>query len=407
MRIGRVIDVVCFAILALNSSQAMSKPPRQPVSYAGRVKVFLNQSDSPIAFVGRIVKVNSDPLPCTIANTRYTTWSVSKMLYGFEPGKDVEIGFPSCGGVEAQYMSQAEMLVIAYPGWRNTWIGMKESVMPATEANIRAARKILDDYLRGKVRELVRPLRGGRTRPVLIFEGIIADLGSQRGDMPCPSTVPPSFLLKFEVEQILEGSWPDKQVTVYFSGCGPLPHSPYRLGQRVLVFALRMEPEPPVIFRGRFLLPPEQLEQAKAALEAAEAGSGEIRQAPEKPLSEQIRDFVRTAHDERVSIAVFVGTLVSPVPEHRPESPCVIKSMPSFRTEFAVEQVLQGDSMAHATVVFEGCGFPPGSNYYTGDHLLVFAVVVNGGELVGRLLAPADRIAEAKAALDRAEKAVD
>jgi len=34
--------------------------------------------------------------------------------------------------------------------------------------------------------------------------------------------------------------------------------------------------------------------------------------------------------------------------------------------------------------------------------LLVFAVVVNGGEFVGRLLAPANRIAEAKTALGAA-----
>jgi len=249
----------------------MGKTARQPASYSEKVKSFLDATDAPILFVGKIVWVNSDLLPCTVANSRTTTWSVSKVLYGFDPGKKIDARFWSCGGVEPQFKGQDEMLVIAYPGSWNGWQGMKESVVPATEANIRVARKALDDYLRRKVRELVRPRRGGPLRPVLVFEGLLTDPGPTREPGPCRSTVPASFAARFEVGQILRGSWAEKQLTVEFTGCGPLPDPPYRSGQRVLVFALRMEPEPPTFFRAGFLLPPEQMAEATAALQAANA----------------------------------------------------------------------------------------------------------------------------------------
>lgn len=124
----------------------------------------------------------------------------------------------------------------------------------------------------------------------------------------------------------------------------------------------------------------------------------------ERSASEKVSDFVRLAHDDRVSIFVFAGTLISPAPPRLPQRPCISKVMPSFRAEFDVEQVLVGNSVAHARVVFEGCGFPSDADYSTGDHLLVFAVVVNGGEFVGRLLLPAEQRTEAKAALDAALK---
>jgi Na+-transporting methylmalonyl-CoA/oxaloacetate decarboxylase gamma subunit len=124
----------------------------------------------------------------------------------------------------------------------------------------------------------------------------------------------------------------------------------------------------------------------------------------ERSASEKVSDFVRAAHDDRVSIFAFAGTLISPAPPRQPQRPCISKVMPSFRAEFDVEQVLVGNSVAHVRVVFEGCGFPSGADYSTGDHLLVFAVVVNGGEFVGRLLLPADQKTEAKAALDAALK---
>jgi hypothetical protein len=225
MRFPLLVPCVCFACLALPSPLAVGKTAREPLSYSERVRLFLNATDSPVLFVGRILKVNSNPLPCTVASVRDTTWSVSKVLFGFDPGKHIDVGFPSCGAAEAQFSSQDEMLVLAYPGYQNLWTGMKQSVVPATDANLLLASKATDNYLRRSVRELVRPARGrgGHSRPVLAFEG---------------------------------------------------------------------------------------------------------------------------------------------------------------------------------TVVAPGCWFPPGPDYSTGDHLLVFAIVVNGGELIGRLLAPADQIAEAKAALD-------
>ena len=123
-----------------------------------------------------------------------------------------------------------------------------------------------------------------------------------------------------------------------------------------------------------------------------------------RSTSIKVSDFVRSAHDDRVSIFVFAGTLVSPVPPRQPQRFCFIKSMPEFRADFDVEQALAGRRVAHARVAFEGCAFPSDEDYSTGDHLLVFAVVVNGGEFVGRLVLSADQKTEAKAALDAALK---
>ena len=37
--------------------------------------------------------------------------------------------------------------------------------------------------------------------------------------------------------------------------------------------------------------------------------------------------------------------------------------MPQFRTKFDVEEVLVGEQIEYATVVFEGCWFPPEPDY--------------------------------------------
>lgn len=273
MRAPEFVAVVSLAVLGL-ATPGMGKTARQPASNSEKVRLFLDSTNSPVLFVGKIVWVNSGPMPCRIGGSRSTTWSVSKVLYGFDPGKKIDVLFWSCGVVEDQFKSQDEMLVIACPGYRNAWMGMPESVVPATDANIRAARKTMDDYLRRKVRELMRPRRDGPVRPVLVFEGVLTDLGPKREPGPCPSTVQASFAVTFEVGKILRGNWAERQVTVEFTGCGPLPDPPYRSGQRVLVFALRMEPEPPTFFRAGFLLPPEQMAEAMAALEAAERDPG-------------------------------------------------------------------------------------------------------------------------------------
>ena len=250
----------------------MGSTVRRPQSYSDRVKQFLYGTDTPVLFVGKLSWVYSGYLPCTVQNTRTTKWSVSKVLYGFDPGNKIDVRFGSCGLPEPQFKSEDEMLVIACPGYRNVWNGMTESVVPATDANIRAARGVMDGYLRAQVRELVRP-RGARSpRPILVFEGTILDPGPKRDrDLPCPSIVPPTFPVKFQVQQILRVDWTEKEVTVSFLGCGPLGSPANQVGQRVLVFALRIQPEPPTFFRAGFLLPPEQEAEAMAAVRAVEA----------------------------------------------------------------------------------------------------------------------------------------
>jgi len=274
MWIARSLGSACIAALILGLG-ATGKTIRQPQTYSGRVRHFLDGTETPVLFVGKLSWVYSGYLPCTVQNERSTTWSVSKVLYGFDPGKKVDVVFSSCGLVEARFKSQDEMLVIAYPGPRNLWIGMKESVVPATDANIRVACKVMNDYLRGQIRELVWPRRAKLPRPVLFLEGTILDPGPKRDrDVPCPSNVPPTFPVRFQVGQILRGDWSQEEVTVSFLGCGPLTNPANHVGLRVVVLALRIQPEPPTFFRAGFLLPAEQRAQVEAALEAVEGCSG-------------------------------------------------------------------------------------------------------------------------------------
>jgi hypothetical protein len=270
-RVTSIAGLLCFIAFTLLPVAAKEKILRSPATYSERVRQFLYAVDSPVLIVGKLAWVDSSDEPCTIQNTRSTTWSISRVLYGFDPGKKLDIRFGACGGVDPRFKSQDEMLIIAYPSYNKMWMGMTESVVPATDANIQIARKVMDDYLRTQIRELVRPLRVAQPRPVLVFVGMILDSGPPRGDQPCISAVPPSFPVKFQIDQIIRGDWSDKEVTVGFPGCGPL-HSPtYHSGQHVVAFALRVEPEPPVVFRAGFLLPLDQLAEAQRALQAVEA----------------------------------------------------------------------------------------------------------------------------------------
>jgi hypothetical protein len=267
--------IFCLIVLAAVPPSAIANRGRRPPSFSDEVKAFLSLTDTPLLFIGRVTWVNSSYLPCTIQNSRTTSWAVSKVLYGFDPGKKVDARFGSCGLVEPQFKSSGDMLVIAYPGPRNVWYGMKESVVPATDANTRAARNALDGYLREQIRRLIQPGRGGKFREILVFTGTILDPGPQRDpDLGCPSGVPPAFPVKFGVDQVLRGNWTGQAITVQFLRCGPLRDPPYRSGLQVLVLALPLEPSPAKFFRAGFLLPPEQQEEAISALRAIEASHG-------------------------------------------------------------------------------------------------------------------------------------
>jgi hypothetical protein len=259
----RSIASLCIAVLVLSAGAQATKRP--PPTYAEQVNSFLSGSDSPVLLVGKIAWVERGYLPCTVMNLRTTEWTVTRVLYGFDPGKKIGVRFGSCGNVEAQYTSQDEMLVIARPGANGVWDGMRESVTQANDANVRAARKAMDDYLRHEIRRLTRPLRSGTERPILVFEGTILDPGPPVA-FPCPHSVAPIFPVKFQIEQILRGTWSAKEVTVQFLGCGPPPNSPYRSGNRVLVLALPLNTDPTPPFRAGFMLPPSQRDQLLADL---------------------------------------------------------------------------------------------------------------------------------------------
>jgi hypothetical protein len=271
----RARTIFCLIVLAAVPPPVVANRVSRSPSFSDQVKIFLSSTDTPVLFIGRVTWVNSSYLPCTIPSLRTTSWAVSKVLYGFDPGKKVDARFGSCGLVEPQFKSSGDMLVIAYPGPRNVWYGMKESVVPATDANIRAARNALDDYLREHIRRLMQPSRGGPFREILVFTGTLLDLGPQRDpDLGCPSGVPPAFPVKFGVDQVLLGSWTEQAITVQFLGCGPLRDPPYRSGLQVLVFVLPLEALPAKFFRAGFMLPREQQEEAISALRAIEASHG-------------------------------------------------------------------------------------------------------------------------------------
>jgi hypothetical protein len=276
VRRSGLVGAVCLATLLL-SLLANAKTVTQPISYSKQVQFFLGDVQTPVLFIGKLLDVDTSILPCTIANTRGTKWSVSKVLYGFNPGSPVNIDFLSCGGLEPQYKTHDEMLVIAYPaGYHGIWMGMPQSVVSANNDNVRAAEKAMDDYLRSRIRLLIRPPRVQRSRPILVFTGTILDPGPQRGDEPCVSTVPPTFPMKFQIAQLIrgdktEGDKTEKEVTLQFPGCGVPQGSPFRAGEPVIAFALQVQPSPPNIFRMGFLLPLAQLAEAQKALQAVEA----------------------------------------------------------------------------------------------------------------------------------------
>jgi hypothetical protein len=268
----RFVAVVCIALFSTGSAFTGAMPVSPQSTYPDRLKQFLSQTNSPVLFVGRVRDVYTGYLPCTGSNNRQVTWDVSRVLYGFTLSKQVSVDFPSCGVAEAPFLTHSEMLVIAYPGYRNVWLGMKDSVVPADDANIGLANKLMDDGLRRRVRDVVRPARSAEPRTILAFNGTVLDAGPESDrSIPCRSTVPPTFRVRFTIDAVLHGTWAGKEATVSFPGCGPSAYPPLRTGQRMVVFMEIMASiPPPDILRGELVLPTSQSEQVKRALESAD-----------------------------------------------------------------------------------------------------------------------------------------
>jgi hypothetical protein len=255
-----------LALLVLGCHDASGAAARHSPSFAESAKFFVNQwhgeTGYPLLFVGKVIKADSGNLPCTIQNSRRVTWSVSKVLVGFDPGDEIQLWHGSCGRLEPEFPRGTEMLVLAVAGH-----GQKELVVPATEDNVRQARKILDTYLRERIKKFVAAHRVGRKISFLVFEGTLVDPGPRHDDTsPCLINGVPSFNTKFDVEQVLQGEWADEHPTIRFRGCDPLS---YQRGQRMVVFADVYDRPQPGWLYGRFLVPPDQRPQVKAALDAA------------------------------------------------------------------------------------------------------------------------------------------
>jgi hypothetical protein len=271
MRVTRFVGTLLIALFISVSARAEDAPRS---NYPAQLKLFLSQTDTAVLFVGRVRDVYTGNLPCTVANTRQVKWDVSRVLYGFDIGPQATVDFPSCGAVEAQFRTHSDMLVVIHSGYRS-WAGMKDSVVPANEDNIRVASKLMDDYLRRRVRDIVKPARSPKERPVLAFGGTVLETGPQWDQsVGCPSSVPPAFPVKFLIDTPLHGSWTQKEVTVSFAGCGPTAYPPFRKDQKMVVLAeIIQSVPPPDILRGELVLPVAQSEQLRKALDSAVAST--------------------------------------------------------------------------------------------------------------------------------------
>jgi hypothetical protein len=264
---ARSAGSVCLAVLVLGCFGAKGSSTAHPLSFENSAKFFVNQWQGdpsyPLLFVGKAIRTDSANLPCTVQNSRQVTWLVSRVLEGFDPGNQIQLLYGGCGTPEPKFSSPTEMLVLSSVGH-----GQKELVVPATEDNIRQARRVLDTYLRERIKKFVGERRGGQPSGFFVFDGTLVDPGPKRDDSHfCFVKEMPTFSMGFNVEQVLSGEWDEKQASVRFNGCGLL--DPYRPGQRMVVFADVYGNSEPVELYARFLVPPNQMPQVRAALNAA------------------------------------------------------------------------------------------------------------------------------------------
>jgi hypothetical protein len=208
-------------------------PPAAPPLHWTAERLF-GTGELPLIFVGSVLQADRSLHPCRITcGTRWATFSVKGVLYGFSPGDTVKVAYDS-GSPPRLFSSEADLLVFAVGGYSGTWKSIESLLLPATPENIRDARRIAASHRD----RLIARFEIHHTRwEKLVFVGTVAELWPEQNTQGLPCKQPRPFPVLFKLDQLLSGSWADKQVTVVFADCVPPPDPPIHVSKRMIVMA--------------------------------------------------------------------------------------------------------------------------------------------------------------------------
>jgi hypothetical protein len=235
---GKRLFVLLAISLLFVASASSSEEANRGAEFRLRDSVirFFSTSDaSPLIFLGKVIEGDLGPRPCRIGSERWITFSVAEVLFGFPPGDRVRVLYSNCGSVAPRLATGENFLVFAVQGYSDG-TSRAAFLQPATAENQRIARAIARSYLD---HQIVGFKSHHTNWDKLVFVGSVTDLWpkpkSQAVPPVCKQALP--FPVSFKLDQLVFGSWPDRQVTVVFNGCNPPPDPPIRVDRRMIVFA--------------------------------------------------------------------------------------------------------------------------------------------------------------------------
>jgi hypothetical protein len=231
MRVSRVVIPAAVFILLLSGRSAGQTSTSQALR--NDAHGLFQTGELPLIFVGKIVEADMSVRPCRIScGTRWATYSVDRLLFGFSPGPTVKIAYDS-GVPPPLFSSKSELLIVAVGGYSGIWKSTVSLLAPATDENVREARQIAADR-----REwLITNYKAHHTTwRKLAFVGTVTKLPEPATTMqPCKQARP--FPVVFQVDEWLSESKQDKDITVTYGDCVPPPDPPFRVGEKMIVLA--------------------------------------------------------------------------------------------------------------------------------------------------------------------------
>jgi hypothetical protein len=232
-RLFVLLALSLFCVVSANSSEEANRVAE--LRFRDSVIKFFSTNDAlPLIFSGKIIEGDLGPRPCRVGGERWITFSVAEVLFGFPPGDHVRLLYTNCGNVDPRLTTGENLLVFAVHGYGD-WTSAAAFLQPETAENQRIARAIAESYLNQQIVKF----KGHHTNwEKLVFVGTVTDLWPKpksQAVFACKQALP--FPVGFKLDQLVFGSWPNKQVTVVFSGCGPPPDPPIRVYGRMIVLA--------------------------------------------------------------------------------------------------------------------------------------------------------------------------